>query len=152
MISCLIITYLGPYHLLHSSEIRGLCSTKSSRKMLQNLPYFWNTKIHVVFFVFHFVLLYFFPNECPGLCRQYGKFWSVLRELFVEHKPLISEECPTVHYRPVGKYSAFQNLHQWFWTYFRTTKKIRYKIWHAFSYFRCIIISVQKFQEPSLSY
>ena len=43
---------------------------KSSRKMLQNLPYFWNMKIHVVFFVFHFMLLYFFPNECPGLCRH----------------------------------------------------------------------------------
>ena len=28
--------------------------------MLQDLPYFWNTKIHVVFFVFHVVQLYFF--------------------------------------------------------------------------------------------
>ena len=54
----------------HSSEIWGLCLMKSSRKTLQNLPYFWNMKTHVVFFVFHFVLLYFFPNECPGLCRH----------------------------------------------------------------------------------
>ena len=37
--------------------------------MIQNLPYFWIT--HVVFlFVFHYVLLYFFPSECPGLCRH----------------------------------------------------------------------------------
>ena len=34
------------------------------------MPYFWNMKTHVVFFVFHFVLLYFFPNYCPGLCRH----------------------------------------------------------------------------------
>ena len=46
---------------VHSSEIRGLCSTKCSRETLQNLPYFWNTKTHIVFFVFHFVLFYFFP-------------------------------------------------------------------------------------------
>ena len=57
-------------HECHSSEIRGLCSMKSSRKMLLNLPYFWNTKTHIVFFIFHFVLLYFSPNECPGLCRH----------------------------------------------------------------------------------
>ena len=37
---------------------------KCSRKILQNLPHFWNMKTHIVFFVFHFVLLYFFPNEC----------------------------------------------------------------------------------------
>ena len=38
--------------------------------MLKNLPYFCNMKTHVVFFIFQFQLLYFFPNECPGLCRQ----------------------------------------------------------------------------------
>ena len=26
-------------------------------------------KTHVVFFIFHFEQLSFFPNECPGLCR-----------------------------------------------------------------------------------
>ena len=41
-----------------------------SSKTLQNLPYFWNTKTHVLFFVFHFVLLYVFPNECPGVRRH----------------------------------------------------------------------------------
>ena len=45
---------------VHSSKIRGLCLMKCSSEMLQNLPYFWNTKTHVVFFIFHFVLLYFF--------------------------------------------------------------------------------------------
>ena len=44
----------------HSSEIRGMCSMKCSSKTLQNLPYFWNTKTHAVFFVFHFVQLYIF--------------------------------------------------------------------------------------------
>ena len=52
----------------HSSEIRGLRSMKCSSKMHQNLLHFMYKKTHVVFFVFHFVQLYSFPYECPGLC------------------------------------------------------------------------------------
>ena len=45
----------------HSSEIRGLCSTKCSSEMLQNLLYFMHKKTHeVFFFAFHFVQLYIF--------------------------------------------------------------------------------------------
>ena len=44
----------------HSSEIRGLRSTKCSSETLQNLLYFMYKKTHVVFFVFHFVQLYIF--------------------------------------------------------------------------------------------
>ena len=55
---------------LHSSEIRGLRSTKCSSELLQNLLYFMYKKTHVVFFVFYFVQLYFFPYECPGLYRH----------------------------------------------------------------------------------
>ena len=56
--------------VVHSSEIRGLRSTKCSSETLQNLLYSMYKKSHVVFFVFHFVQLYFFPYECPGLCRH----------------------------------------------------------------------------------
>ena len=59
-----------PYSFSHSSEIRGLHSTKCSSKTLQNLLYFMYKKTHVVFFDFHFEQLYFFPYECPGLCRH----------------------------------------------------------------------------------
>ena len=72
---------------VHSSEIRGLRSTKCFSEILQNLLYFMYKKTHVVFFVFHFVQLYFFPYECPGLCQH-----TVSLEHFIEHKPLISEE------------------------------------------------------------
>ena len=53
----------------HSSEKRGLCLKKCSSEMLQNLPYFCNTKTHIVFC---FILCYFtFPrNACPGLCQH----------------------------------------------------------------------------------
>ena len=44
----------------HSSEIRGLRSTKCSSETLQNLLYFMYKKTHVVFFVFHFMHLYIF--------------------------------------------------------------------------------------------
>ena len=37
---------------LHSSEIRGLCSTKCSSETLHNLLYFMYKKTHVVFFIF----------------------------------------------------------------------------------------------------
>ena len=47
-------------HSVHSSEIRGLRSTKCSSEMHQNLLYFMYKKTHVVFFVFHFVQLYIF--------------------------------------------------------------------------------------------
>ena len=45
----------------HSSQFQGLCLMKSSREMLQNLPYFWNMKTHVVFFHFSFHATLFFP-------------------------------------------------------------------------------------------
>ena len=72
--------------------------------------------LHVVFFIFHFVLLNFYPNEFPGLCwhrpghsleekikyhemekklnvfQKYGKYWSISLSHFIKHKPLISEE------------------------------------------------------------
>ena len=67
-----IINHSGWNNTLHSSEIRGLCLMKWPSKMLQNLPYFWNTPSHVTFFVFHFMLLYFFSeHECP-VCIDHG--------------------------------------------------------------------------------
>ena len=103
--------------LPHSSEIRGLCSTKCSSETLQNLLYFMYKKTHVVFFVFHFMQLYIFTLWMPWslskniklheiktkkttwvlLLQKYGKFWSVSLEHFVEHKPLISEEWLTIN-------------------------------------------------------
>ena len=44
-------------HSRHSSEIKGLRSTKCSSKTLQNLLYFMYKKTRVVFFVFHFMQL-----------------------------------------------------------------------------------------------
>ena len=49
----------------HSSEIRGLCLIKCPRETVENLPYFCNLKIHIVFFIWCYFI--FFPNECPGL-------------------------------------------------------------------------------------
>ena len=99
----------------HSSEIRGFSLMKWPDETLQNLPYFIYTKTQSCFF--HFVLLYFPPNECPVLFRlrpdnslgkkvkkkwikhlwgfvyiKYGKFWSVSSGHFIKHKLLISEE------------------------------------------------------------
>ena len=54
----------------HCAIFRGKNPHTGKVLNIQNLPYFWNKKTHVVFFVFHFVLLYFFPNECLGLCQH----------------------------------------------------------------------------------
>ena len=48
------------FFLNHSSEIRGLRSTKCSSETVQNLLYFMYKKTYVVFFVFHFVQLFIF--------------------------------------------------------------------------------------------
>ena len=71
-------TYPSPY-LSHMEKVR-LTLLRNKRfllkffpsKMLQNLQYFYHKKTHVVLFIFHFVQLYFFPNECPGLCRHFS--------------------------------------------------------------------------------
>ena len=49
----------------HTSKKRGLRSTFWSPKMLQNLPYLWKKKTHVVFFVFHLEQLWVLLYECP---------------------------------------------------------------------------------------
>ena len=46
---------------VHSWEIKGFWSTWPTREMLQNLLCLWKKKTHVVFFVFHFKQLSFFP-------------------------------------------------------------------------------------------
>ena len=43
---------LGSVHSLRFSEAKN--PVKGKVLNIQNLPYFWNTKTHVVFFVFHF--------------------------------------------------------------------------------------------------
>ena len=44
---------------IHSSKIRGLSSMKCSSKMLWNLSYSMYKKTHIVFVVFHFILMPF---------------------------------------------------------------------------------------------
>ena len=70
----------------HSSEIRGLRSTKCSSETLQNLLYFMHKKTHVVFFRFSFrATLYFYlinalvyvdrkKTSWVFLCIKYSKF------------------------------------------------------------------------------
>ena len=55
---------------IHTSKINVLCSSLNSEEMLQNFLYLYKKKTQVVFFVFHFEQLSFFPYECPGLCRH----------------------------------------------------------------------------------
>ena len=40
------------FAVIHSSEIGGLCLMKCPSEILQNLPYFYHKKAHVVFFYF----------------------------------------------------------------------------------------------------
>ena len=54
----------------HCAIFRGKNPHEGKVLNIQNLPYLWNMKTHVVFFIFHFVQIFVFPNECPGLCRH----------------------------------------------------------------------------------
>ena len=62
---------------------------KRSSKTLQNLPYFWNMKTRIVFFVFHFV-----QKKLGGFLysKNIANFEVFKLEHFIKHKPLISEE------------------------------------------------------------
>ena len=70
-------------HSLHTSEKRGLCLTKCSSETLQNLPYFRNTKIHIVFFRFSFCATLFFPLM-NALVQ--GKAKALIKEKIKWHK------------------------------------------------------------------
>ena len=92
-----------------------------------HLSVVYDMKIQVCsFFVFHFMLLYFFPNQCPDslgkklkyhemkneittwvfVFQKYSKFWSISLEHFIKHKPRISEEWNTAK---VLFYQRFSN-------------------------------------------
>ena len=60
IILCFFVKMYSYYLLTHSSEIRGLCLMKCPSEILENLPYIYHNKSHVVFFVFHFMQLYLF--------------------------------------------------------------------------------------------
>ena len=49
---------------IHCAIFRGKNPHKGKALNIQNLPYFWNTKTHVVFF------FSFHAKKCPGLCRH----------------------------------------------------------------------------------
>ena len=65
---------------LHSSEMRGLRSTKCSSKTHQNLLYFMYKKTHVVFFSFFILHNFTFPlmNALVYVNIDYRKFcWNI---------------------------------------------------------------------------
>ena len=68
----LMFLWILLWDISHSSEIRGLRSTKCSSETLQNLLYFMYKKTHVVVFFSFFIScnFIFLPNGCPGLCRH----------------------------------------------------------------------------------
>ena len=85
---------MGRTLCIHSSQFQSLCSTKSSSKTLENLPYFICTKTQSCCFRFSFRATLFFSLIKEKKEKQlwvfiyikYGKFSSVLLELFVKHK------------------------------------------------------------------
>ena len=93
------------HNTLHSSEIRGLRSTRCSSETLQNLLYFMYKKTQVVFFVFHFLQIYFFPYECPGLSTESRAF---IREE-VKFTDYNIREASTLHlvFRMRGSYGNY---------------------------------------------
>ena len=52
-------SFWNSFSITLSWNKKGLCLMKWPSETLQILPWFWNTKTQVVFYVFHFMLLYF---------------------------------------------------------------------------------------------
>ena len=104
---------------IHTSKINVLWSSLNSKETLQNFLYLYKKKTQVVFFVFHFKQLSFFPYECPAyvdidqgihkgknescskwktkkttwvfFLYKYRKFWSISLEFKLERKTFILE-------------------------------------------------------------
>ena len=98
-----------------SSEISRICLMKCSSKTLKKIWHILETWKPYSFFVFHFILLYFAFNECPGpwalirgknkvahtyvmkntmgfvIFQKYDFFCSILLGHFIKHEPLIFE-------------------------------------------------------------
>ena len=55
------VHYILQYYTYRSLEIGGLCLMKCPSEILQNLPYFYHMKTHIVFFCFSFRATLFFP-------------------------------------------------------------------------------------------
>ena len=51
---------------VHSSEIRGFAESFATAKCFKICYILYERKPIITLSVFHFVLLYFSPNECPG--------------------------------------------------------------------------------------
>ena len=80
-------------------------------------------KLLFLFFILCYVI-YFSPNEFPGLSRQYGKFWSVSLELFAKHKLWNWEKWGTYYY-----------YYFLLWKFYRCKMVMRYtnfRIWNQF--------------------
>ena len=94
--------------------------------MLQNSLYSMCKKTHVAFFSLMILCNYTFSTyECGlvyvlvaqyekrkittrvFLLLKYSKFWCILLKHFVEHKPLISEECQIFQPSPLPAQSTF---------------------------------------------
>ena len=80
----------------HTLQFQSLCSMKSFRERLQNLPYYIYFLVDIDCNksklainakgkkkIYYWVFLF----------QKYGKFWRVSLELFVEHEPWNCEEC-----------------------------------------------------------
>ena len=62
---------------INSLEIIGLCLMNWRSEKLQNLPYFWNTKTYIIYFIFHFIMLLHFnvmTNKCSMYCINRTNF------------------------------------------------------------------------------
>lgn len=79
-----------PSNSIHSSQFHGLCSTKSSNEMLQNLPYLYITKTHTYVLSFFNSMLYsIFPiyefpksQNSQNRHRQQCKQGKEIKEIF----------------------------------------------------------------------
>ena len=78
-----IASYLGYTQSRRYRQIQLVCFYSSEMtqhehsKMLQNLPYFWSKKTHIIFFRFSFHAMYFIfpPNECQLILQSMTIFY-----------------------------------------------------------------------------
>ena len=92
-------------NLIHSSQFQSLCSIQSSSKMHQNLSHFIYTKTQSC--LFHFVLLYFFPYECPGLCQHRPRAFIIGKKIKLLEMKNEKKLRRFSYYKNIANFEAF---------------------------------------------
>ena len=122
-------SWRNDYGVGHSSDTKGLCLTKLSSEMLQNLPFLGIKHYPKSFFLLSFSVNLLDLSQTQNcwkwvfLFQKYFRFWiNFVKDYFIKYKHDISEECRVINFEDtlkwfLGNVSLTQNQNFFLPTY-----------------------------------